>query len=363
MIDTLKEIAAHFTEKDEIESVTPFGSGHIHDTYLVKTRSGASKNYILQHINTAVFQDPEAVMNNMALVTSHIRKKLLSSGSSDPDKEVVTVVPAVDGQLLFTDSEQKIWRCLVFIPDTKTYDRAENADQVYEGGKAFGKFLSLLSDLQSSKLKETIKDFHNIDWRLTQFHQSLNNGVKERITAAEKEINQVLEREEDMRLIRKLSQKGLVPQRIVHHDTKINNVLFDQNDKALCVIDLDTVMPGYVHDDFGDAIRTFTNTGDEDEADVSKVSMNIRFFEAFTNGFMKSAGSMLTQVERDYLALSAMVMTYMQVIRFLSDYLNGDVYYKIHHPEHNMQRTKAQLALLFSMESQFSIMKEIVKKS
>jgi Ser/Thr protein kinase RdoA (MazF antagonist) len=203
---------------------------------------------------------------------------------------------------------------------------------VYEGGKAFGQFLVYLADLPVGEFRDTIPDFHKLDWRLKQFHEALKTGRPDRKEKAKKEIEMVLDRAREMRSIQELGRKGEIPLRLVHHDTKINNVLFSREGKALCVIDLDTVMGGYVHDDFGDAIRTFTNTGKEDDEDLRAVSMNILYFEAFARGYLESAGSLLNTVEKENLALSARVMTYMQSIRFLADYINGDRYYRIHSP-------------------------------
>ena len=186
-------------------------------------------------------------------------------------------------------------------------------------------------------------------------------ALKERITETRHEIELLTARKNEMRTILQLGKSGKIPVRIVHHDTKINNVLFDNNGRGLCVIDLDTVMPGFVHDDFGDSIRTFTNTGEEDDANLDNISMNIRYFEAFARGFLEQAGSMLNQVEKDYLALSARVMTYMQSLRFLTDYLNGDIYYRIHHPNHNLQRTRAQIKLMECMEDSYDEMQRIIR--
>jgi len=275
---------------------------------------------------------------------------------------VLEPVKTLTGENYFVDAEGSVWRCLLYIPDTVSYDRAPDAAVVYEGGKAFGTFIRLLSDLPAENVKITIPEFHNLDFRLEQFHQAIRDGLKDRREETSSEIKMILEREEQMKLIRKLAQRGLIPLRVVHHDTKINNVLFSARKKALCVIDLDTVMPGFVHDDFGDAIRTFTNTGEEDDPDLSHISMDLSFFEAFAEGFLGAAGDMLTPLEKEYLPLSALIMTYMQTIRFLTDYLNGDTYYKIHHPKHNLQRTKAQMQLLLSMEQQLPAMQEIVKR-
>jgi hypothetical protein len=359
-MDNLIEIAALFNLTGEIAAITPFGSGHIHETYHIRTLPEETDDYILQKINIHVFRDPDAVMQNLRIVTAHIRSKLEKEPGVDLKREVLTPIWLKNGELMYTDPSDQVWRCFVYIPDHKSYDRAVHANQVYEGGKAFGKFLYYLSDLPVELIKVTIPDFHNLQWRLQQFSDSVAGGLKDRINETDHEIKLLQDRAYEMLTIQRLGREGKIPLRIVHHDTKINNVLYSAEDKALCVIDLDTVMPGYVHDDFGDAIRTFTNTGEEDDVNLSKVSMNISYFEAFARGFMEAAGAMLNPVEKEYLALSARMITYMQCLRFLADYLNGDIYYKIHNPLHNLQRTRAQVKLLLSMEEQYEMMKEII---
>jgi Ser/Thr protein kinase RdoA (MazF antagonist) len=361
-MDNISEIAGQFKLDGKVANISAFGSGHIHQTYYIKTESSRDDDYIIQLINTNVFRDPDAVMQNLALVTSHILRKLTAENEKDLKRRVLHPVQTIDGHLKFVDSENQVWRCFIFIPDHTSFDKAVNEHQVFEGGKAFGKFLSDLSDLPVSQIRDTIPDFHNLDWRLQQFKDALSNGLQSRINETESEINIIKTRQDEMRTIRKLGSEGKIPLRIVHHDTKINNVLYSADEQALCVIDLDTVMPGYVHDDFGDAIRTFTNTGEEDDPDLNNVSMNIRYFKAFAEGFLGVAGPMLNPAEKEFLALSARVMTYMQVLRFLTDYLNGDTYYRIHHPTHNLQRARAQMKLLLSMEEQFAQMKRIVEE-
>jgi thiamine kinase-like enzyme len=361
-MELVSEIAGQFKLDGKVADISAFGSGHIHQTYYIKTESARDDDYIIQLINTHVFRDPDAVMQNIELVTSHILRKLKTEGEKDLKRRVLHPVQTLHGNLKYIDTENQVWRCFIFIPDHMSFDKAVNVQQVFEGGKAFGKFLSDLSDLPVSQMRDTIPDFHNLDWRLQQFSDALSNGVRSRIRETASEINMLQSRQDEMRIIRKLGSEGKIPLRIVHHDTKINNVLYSADGQALCVIDLDTVMPGYVHDDFGDAIRTFTNTGEEDDADLHNISMNIAYFKAFAEGFLGVAGPMLNFVEKEYLALSARVMTYMQVLRFLADYLNGDTYYRIHHPTHNLQRARAQMKLLLSMEEQYVEMKRIVEK-
>jgi hypothetical protein len=357
----LYSIISRFSTSGTISDIVPMGSGHIHETYKVIMETAEQDNYVLQQLNTNVFRDPEAVMQNLGLVTSHIRMKLKASGVTDTRQFVLTPVALREDGLMFTDNENKVWRCFLYIRDHRTYDRAIGEEQVYEGGKAYGRFLQYLSDLPAKSIKDTIPGFHDLDLRLNQFEEARIRGLGERITETQPEIDLLRERKEEMRTILLLGKAGSIPIRIVHHDTKINNVLFGDDGKALCVIDLDTVMPGYVHDDFGDSIRTFTNTGEEDDADLSRVSMNIRYFEAFTRGFLEVTRTMLNQVEKDHMALSVRVITYMQVLRFLTDYLNGDTYYRIHHPGHNLQRARAQIKLLLSMEEQYGEMKRIIE--
>jgi hypothetical protein len=360
-MNDLFTIIDQFSISGNIIDITPLGSGHIHETYRVITESDSTSDYVLQQINTHVFRDPDAVMHNIDLVTSHIQKKLASSGISDTGRRVLTPVKLRHGGLMYNDQTNKVWRCFLYITDHKTYDRAISEEQVYEGGKAYGRFLQMLSDLPASNIRETIPGFHNLDLRLNQFLDACRNGVTKRINETRQDIAMLMDRKDEMRTILELGKNGRIPLRIVHHDTKINNVLFDETGKGICVIDLDTVMPGYVHDDFGDSIRTFTNTGEEDDADLDKVTMNIRYFEAFARGFLELTGSMLSPTEKEHLALSARVMTYMQVLRFLADYLNGDTYYRIHHPRHNLQRTRAQIKLMVCMEDRFDEMKRIIE--
>jgi len=356
----LSEIAAQFDLKGEVAEISPFGSGHIHETFHVRTLPGNADDYILQLINTNVFRDPDAVMQNLRIVTDLIRSKLEKVPGADVKREVLTPVWLKNGDLMYRDSAGNVWRSLLFIPNHKSYDKAVHYNQVYEGGKAFGKFLYYLADLPVNLIRVTIPDFHNLEWRIKQFHDALATGRKDRIAETDHEIKLLQDRADEMLIIQRLGRAGKIPLRIVHHDTKINNVLYSMDDKALCVIDLDTVMPGYVHDDFGDAIRTFTNTGEEDDTNLNNVSMNIKYFKAFARGFMEVAGTMLNPVEKEYLALSARMITYMQCLRFLADYLNGDIYYRIHHPLHNLQRTRAQVKLLLSMEEQYEEMRAIV---
>jgi len=359
-MNDLSSIINKFAISGEAKDISPFGSGHIHSTYLVKTDS--ADDYVLQQINTRVFRDPVAVMQNIGIVTAHIQHKLVLSGASDVRRSVLTPIALNNGGLLYTDPEKHAWRCFLCIPRHITYDRAVSSEQVYEGGKAYGRFLNHLSDLPATKLKETIRGFHDMELRLRQFDDAFRNGLPDRITESRADIEILQSRSEEMLTIQLLGREGKIPVRTVHHDTKINNVLFDEDGNGLCVIDLDTVMPGYVHDDFGDSIRTFTNTGAEDDINTDLVSINMEYFEAYSRGFLEQTISMLNPVEKKYLALSARALTYMQALRFLTDYLNGDIYYHINHDNHNLQRTRAQIKLMMSMEENYNEMQSIISR-
>jgi len=352
----LREMACTFSLQAEVDRILPLGSGHIHGTYHVVTSPAGAESYVLQKFNSNVFKNPDAVMRNLVKVTDCIQKK----NSGIPHAVMLKPVSLRTGGMLNIDSTGQIWRCFVYIPGHVTVNRAVNSMQVYEGGRAYGAFDSWLSDLSVEEVEETIPGFHNMGLRIAQFQNAVKTGIAERIAEARKEIATLFDMAEEMLVIQKLGEAGSIPRRVVHHDTKINNVLFTPDFRALCVIDLDTVMPGYIHDDFGDAIRTFTNTGEEDDSDLSAVGMNREYFGAFAEGFLQTAGSLLSDTEIRHLALSARAMTYMQTLRFLSDYLTGDTYYHIGHPKHNWQRTKAQFELLMDMTKQYADMKRII---
>lgn len=352
-----------FKEFDVFNAVIdskPFGSGHIHDTFLIRTAGEGA--YILQKINNKIFKNIPAMMENIERVSLHLKEKLSFIPGSDPEKETLTLIYTKKGKSYLIDENGLFWRVFKFIEPHQTFDLADDAARVREAGQAYGKFMYLLTDLGGKPLHETIPCFHNIEMRLQKFHNALINGNKERIKEAPAEIKLILDRADDMTLLSRLEKEGKIPTRITHNDTKINNILFSLEGKAMCIIDLDTVMPGLAHYDFGDAIRTFTNTAAEDEKDLSKVSMNIEFFEKFAEGYLSATNSMLSCEEKKHLAFSAKYFTYLHVIRFLTDYLEGDIYYKIHYPKHNLVRARNQFTLLKSMESKFDLMQQIINK-
>lgn len=336
------------------------GSGHINDTFQILTDSLDEPNYLLQKINHYVFKDVEALMQNILIVTEHIRTKLIKEGASDVNKKVLTVVPTKDNKLYYIDKNSDYWRVYILIDPTQSYDVLETEQQAREGGRAFGRFQEQLTDLDSNKLKYTIPDFCNIDFRLKNFHQAMQHNAVLRRDEVQSEIEYIVQREDQMRSILQMAERGEIPLRITHNDTKFNNVLLDENDKALCVIDLDTVMPGYVAYDFGDAIRTIINHAAEDEGDLSKITLNIPLFSAYTDGYFENARHFLSLHEIESLIEGVLLFPYMQAVRFLTDYLDGDIYYKVQHKEHNLQRTRAQLKLAFEVETHREELNDII---
>jgi Ser/Thr protein kinase RdoA (MazF antagonist) len=302
------------------------------------------------------------MMGNIERITRHLREKLSHIPGSDPEKETLTLIYTKKGKSWLLDGDGSYWRAYKYIEPHQTFDLADDPVKVKEAGRAYGRFMYLLSDLGGEPLHDTIPNFHNIEMRLLKFHEALVHGNKPRIKEAPDEIKLILDQAEEMTLLSRLGKEGKIPIRITHNDTKINNILFSPEGKAMCVIDLDTVMPGFVHFDFGDAIRTFTNTAAEDESDLSKVSMNIEFFENFATGYLSATSLMLTAEEKKHLAFSAKYFTYLHVLRFLTDYIEGDIYYKIHYPQHNLVRARNQFTLLKSMESNYSTMQKIISK-
>jgi Ser/Thr protein kinase RdoA (MazF antagonist) len=356
MATDLIAIAERFRLKGNIRNVFPYGTGHINDTYKVLT---SEKNYLLQRVNQEIFKDVRGLTSNMVKVTDYLSDKIAEENSG---MEVILPVRTVNGTYFYMDDDSGFWRVFNFIEGSKTYDRALNVKIARDGGFAFGWFLKMLNDFPADALVETIPNFHDAVFRLNNLKKAINDDNAGRVEAVQNDIDFALEREDEMMSIYKAGLEGSLPLRVTHNDTKINNVLFDEHDQACCVIDLDTVMPGYVLFDFGDAIRTYTNTGDEDDPDPARVSMNVDFFQAFAEGYLTETGEVLSRTEIDLLAFSARYITWEQTIRFLTDHLNGDVYYKVKHPDHNLVRTRAQAQLLRSMEQQSGNMEKIIRQ-
>jgi Ser/Thr protein kinase RdoA (MazF antagonist) len=358
----LKEIFEYFAADGTFFQGEPYGSGHIHDTFRIQTAEEEKDDYILQRLNNKIFKNIPELQHNIERVTVHLRNKLRNIPGSDIKRECLCLIPSKDGKTWITDSHGNYWRMYIFITNHHSYNFVDSPDKAFEGGKAIGRFQAMLSDMPGGPLHETIPWFHDIERRLLTFTSKIDENPANRVQTVEKEIEQVLQRAEEMKVILRLGRENKIPLRITHNDTKFNNILLDQNDKALCVIDLDTVMPGYVHYDFGDAIRTAANTASEDENDLSKVRMDINLFKAYSEGYLSETVETLNDVEKEFLAFAPRLITYTIAVRFLTDFIDGDNYFKIHHPLHNLQRARAQLRLVMSMEEQYGEMMEIIGK-
>ncbi len=359
----LRGLFGSFLAEGSFEKAETFGSGHIHDTFLITTKEKEKDDYILQRLNSNIFRRIPELQENIERVTNHIRGKLLNIPGADLKRECVNMIRARNGKSWITDEEGNSWRLLVFITNHRSYDIVDSPALAYEGGRAVGRFQAMLADMPEPPLHETIPDFHNTEKRLEWFWNAVALDKVKRAAKLESEIEFVRERAETMTVIRRLGSEGSIPLRITHNDTKFNNILLDENDRALCIIDLDTVMPGYVHYDFGDAIRTAANVAAEDEQDLSRIRMDINLFKAYAEGYLSETRDTLNAVEKEYLAFAPILITFVQAVRFLTDYLDGDNYYRIHHEHHNLQRTRAQIRLVESMEEQYCRMQEIIARS
>ncbi len=357
----LKEIVFQFVNRDDHVELKPLGKGHINDSY--KVIAGGNP-YVLQRVNHHIFKNVPQLQNNIYRVTSHIRGKLEEQGATDIDRKVLTLLPTHEGELYHKDDEGNYWRIMHFITDSKSYDEI-NPELAYRAGIAFGEFQSMLADIPGEPLFETIPDFHNMEARLKTFRESVKADKAGRMKDKEVAnlVKEIEDRAEEMCKAEWLHREGKLPKRINHCDTKVNNILFDNEDRVLCVVDLDTVMPGYVLSDFGDFIRTGANTGAEDDKNLDNVGVDLAIFEAYTKGYLEKATTFLTEVEVENLAFGAKLLTYMQTVRFFTDYIDGDTYYKIAYPEHNLVRTRAQFKLLLSLEENFQEMQRIVKEA
>lgn len=342
----LVDVVRQFID-EPVSNISPLGQGLINDTYLVESESG---KFVLQRINTAIFQDPDLLMYNIVAVTSHIRRKLEQQGETDLERKVLSFLPLLSDATKYyciAGEEQSTWRLMRYIPDSYTFETV-NAHYSYAAGQAFGRFQDMLSDIPET-LGDTIPNFHNMEFRLEQFHEAIASDAAGRVGEVRWLIDELEQRADAMCLGERLYREGRLPKRICHCDTKVNNMLFDADGQVLCVIDLDTVMPNFIFSDFGDFMRTGANTGLEDDKDLSRVGFNMEIFRAFTRGYLQTA-QFLTQTEKEQLPYAAALFPYMQTVRFLTDYLNGDTYYKIQYPEHNLVRSRAQFRLLQSVE-------------
>lgn len=350
-------IIEKFAIEGAVESVKPLGEGFINDTFIVTTANGGPR-YILQRKNKNIFTDIPAMMNNINNVTNFLKAKVKAAGG-DAVREVMTVIPTLDGALCHVDEQGDFWAVSLFIEDSVTYEAAPTPELAYQGGKGIGKFQSMLSDYEG-RLADILPGFHNMRFRFEQWDDVLRRDPAGRKAALAEEIGWIESRREEMLAFWSKVETGEIPTRITHNDTKINNILFDKQGEVLCVIDLDTVLSSTCLNDFGDAIRTYANHGKEDDADLSNVWLDLAMFRGYTQGYLSQTRGFLTAAERDNLAFSAKYITFEQVLRFLMDYIDGDHYYKIKSPDHNLVRTRAQYALLESMEANYAKMCDIV---
>jgi hypothetical protein len=353
-------IISHFKTDEGTYNVKPFGSGHINDTFIAQHTHDPASLYLLQKINHFVFKDIDGLTGNMISVTNHLKSKIAELPGGNPQKEVLTLIEGRDGRYYYTDEDGNYWRMTYFLENTRSYDLVTTSQQAYQGGMAFGKFQRLLSDLNPDGLVDTIPDFLNIEKRLIDFNNAINKDAVGRLKSVLIEVEFLKTWSAAMNDILRLARAGILPLRITHNDTKFNNILLDENNQVQCVIDLDTVMPGYVAYDFGDAIRTIINTAMEDEANLDAIQLNIPLFTGFTQGYLSQTHSFITDAELSSLMSGVLLMPYMQSIRFLTDYLDGDVYYKTSFSEHNLQRARAQIQLFKLLETNGKMLTDIV---
>lgn len=358
----LQHISKQFQIYGKILHAETFKIGHINETYSATYDQGGNRvRYIHQKINKNVFKEPPAVMKNLVRVTSHIRAKLEAQDVPDLTRRSLIVIPTRDGQSYFHNGDGEYWRSFIFVEGTQTFEAVQNPRQAFEAGRAFGEFQLYLVDLEGQRLLETIPDFHNTRKRFSALKDALEHDHYNRAKDAKAEIEFALSRESIVDVILNAMAKGRIPERITHNDTKFNNVMLDtKTGRAMCVVDLDTVMPGCALYDFGDMVRTTTSPTLEDEKDLSKVRMQMPMFKKLAEGYLSTAGNFLTKVEKSLIAFSGKLITYEIGLRFLTDYLSGDTYFRIHRPAHNLDRCRTQFKLVESIERHEESMQKYV---
>jgi Ser/Thr protein kinase RdoA (MazF antagonist) len=355
--DPAAAAARQFEIDGDFLSAVPYGTGHINDTYCATfQQADLAERFILQRINTGIFRNPRALMQNIERVTAHVAEQL--AGEQDSARRVLTLIPARDGRVWHEDAEGGQWRAYRFIEGARTYDTVASPRQAFHAAQAFGQFQKMLAGLPAPRLHDTIPDFHHTPKRFAAFEQTLAADVAGRAIHAKAEIEFALAHQS----IAAVLVDAALPERVTHNDTKFNNVMFDDaTGEGICVVDLDTVMPGLALYDFGDMVRTATSPVDEDEQDLSKVNMQFPMFEALARGYLSAAGSFLTDAEKQHLVLAGKVITFEQGLRFLTDYLAGDTYYKVHRAGHNLDRCRTQFKLIESMERQEERMNRLIE--
>lgn len=349
----LKNIAGQFQLNGAFVNASSYGSGHINDTFSVTmSEKVQNRRYILQRINHEVFKDPKSLMTNIARVTRHIGEKLADQNMDDRARRALTLIPTINGEDFYLDNDNGYWRIYIFIEDATTYDTPQNSNQAYEAARAFGLLQNALIDLPAPDLTETIPHFHNTRQRYDKLMSLIETDPHNRANDVKKEIQFIQDHEAIVDTLIKLHKEGEIPNRITHNDTKLNNVMIDnKTGEGVCVLDLDTVMPGLSLYDYGDCVRSAASISKEDERDLSKAGISLELFEAITSGYLSSAGNLLTNTEIELLPLSARLITLEIGIRFLTDHLAGDIYFKTHRSNHNLDRCRVQLELLRSMNN------------
>ena len=355
------DIVSRFATEGTVADIRPLGNGLINDTYKVSTKEADAPDYVLQRVNTTVFTDVDMLMDNIAAVTRHIRKKLEAANVTDIDRKVLRFIAADGGELYHREADGTVWRMMVFIPNAKTYE-AVTPEYSYFAGNAFGHFEDMLVDIPE-KLGEVIPDFHNMEFRMKQLREVIEKNPAGRV--GEDAVKQLLDLigkdAEEMCKAERMGREGKLPKRVCHCDTKVNNMMFDEEGHVLCVIDLDTAMPSFVFSDYGDFLRSAANTTAEDDPDMSHVAFNEEIFKAFTRGYIEGA-RFLTPVETENLPYAVALFPFMQSVRFLWDYLSGDHYWKCKYPQHNLDRARNQMRLYQCVREHDDMMREYIKE-
>jgi len=356
----LNFIISRFKTEGVVQTIIPYGNGHINDTFLVTTTDKNHPGYILQKINHHIFRNVPDLINNILLISNHISAIIESNSAGAYFYEFPRLIQSDSSFFYHHDADGNFWRLYPYIPGSRSYDNVPDKGLAYEGGRAFGIFQKMTVNFDAASLVEIIPDFHNISTRIATFRQVVSDDTFHRVSEVNSEIEFVEKRCSEMHTILRLAQAGSIPLRVTHNDTKFNNILFNNDNKAISIVDLDTVMPGYVLYDFGDAIRTGAASAAEDEADLSKVHINLELFKAYADGYLSVAREFLIPEEIRHLAFSAKYMTYLIGLRFLTDFLDGDRYYKTSFPGHNLRRARSQFKLLESMELHFGEMENTI---
>lgn len=359
--DDFRRICSKFALYGDFLVAVPFGGGHVNDTFqLTFDQGGVRLHYVLQRINRNVFRKPELVMENMDRVTRHLLAKIHAE-KVETRKRTIRLLRTFANQPCVTDERGDVWRAYIFVENARAYDVLETPEQAFKVAQAFGEFQCNLVDLPGPRLHETIPDFHNTPKRLEALRQAIRRDPVGRERRVRREIDFIMKLADETERLLRLQAEGAIPERITHNDTKVNNILIDDlTGDGICVIDLDTVMPGLSLYDFGDMVRAGTSPAEEDEVDLAKVGMRFEMYEALYRGFLSSAGSFLTEAERENLPFSGKLITFEIAIRFLTDYLEGDVYFKVKRPEHNLERCRNQLRMVESIEEQSKRMKDLL---